>query len=188
MKLFLREIMMKMFSNKNHKPTLATSTTSSISIIGNVVNRNNIPKFDSLNINNIEAHTDGYNSDRKGAVNKLNNHKFNLKLSVFIIILMYLSSLNIVNCGCRNQKADDCEIICDYRNNSGILKRECELRLIVILPKSNSTDTTLPKVSGLKMENKYLKKHPEENACVIIDNVCLESFISGSLYLNAFKY
>lgn len=149
MKLFLREIMMKMFSNKNNNTTLATFTTSCISIICNVVNKNNNPKSDSLNMANDNinsAHTECCDSDSKGAVSKLNNHKFNLKFSVFIIILMYLSSLNIVNCGCRNQKADDCEIICDYRNTSGILKRECELRLIVILPKSNSTDTTLPKV------------------------------------------
>lgn len=65
------------------------------------------------------------------------------QLLLFIIILS-ISSIERVHCGCRMQDRNPCETICQW--NATRKANDCTLRVIVILPKKDTVEASLPRV------------------------------------------
>lgn len=66
-----------------------------------------------------------------------------------MVILVLIALLGRIECGCRVQERNKCETICQW--NSTLQDYECNLRAIVILPKMDKVEASLPRVS-----NKYI--------------------------------
>lgn len=65
------------------------------------------------------------------------------QLLLFIVILL-ISSIEQVHCGCRMQDRNPCETICQW--NATRSANDCTLRVIVILPKMDTVEASLPRV------------------------------------------
>lgn len=65
------------------------------------------------------------------------------QLLLFAIVLS-TSSIQLVQCGCRMQERNPCETICQY--NGTRKSYDCTLRVIVILPKMDTVEASLPRV------------------------------------------
>lgn len=62
---------------------------------------------------------------------------------LFIVVLL-TSSIQLVQCGCRMQDRNPCETVCQW--NATRNSYDCVLRVIVILPKKDSVEASLPRV------------------------------------------
>lgn len=63
---------------------------------------------------------------------------------LLIAIVLLTSSIQLVHCGCRMQERNPCETICQY--NATRKSYDCTLRVIVILPKMDTVEASLPRV------------------------------------------
>lgn len=61
------------------------------------------------------------------------------------VILVLIALCGRIECGCRVQERNKCETICQW--NSTLQDYECNLRAIVILPKMDKVEASLPRVS-----------------------------------------
>lgn len=62
-----------------------------------------------------------------------------------VVILVLIALCGRIECGCRVQERNKCETICQW--NSTLQDYECNLRAIVILPKMDKVEASLPRVS-----------------------------------------
>lgn len=62
---------------------------------------------------------------------------------LFAVILL-TSSIQLAHCGCRMQDRNPCEKVCQW--NATRNDYDCVLRVIVILPKKDSVEASLPRV------------------------------------------
>lgn len=60
------------------------------------------------------------------------------------ICVLSTSSIQFVHCGCRMQDRNPCEAICQW--NATRKSNDCNLRVIVILPKKDTVEASLPRV------------------------------------------
>lgn len=65
------------------------------------------------------------------------------QLLLFVIVLLS-TSVERVQCGCRMQDRNPCETVC--QRNSTRNGYDCTLRVIVILPKKDTVEASLPRV------------------------------------------
>lgn len=65
------------------------------------------------------------------------------QLLLFAIVLS-ISSVQLVHCGCRMQDRNPCETICQWNVTRN--SYNCTLRVIVILPKMDTVEASLPRV------------------------------------------
>lgn len=65
-------------------------------------------------------------------------------LSIVVVTLL-ICLIDIVECGCRIQERNQCETVCQW--NSTTQNYDCNLRAIIILPKMDKVEASLPRVS-----------------------------------------
>lgn len=65
------------------------------------------------------------------------------KQLLFAVILL-TSLIRLAQCGCRMQDRNPCETVCQW--NATRNDYECVLRVIVILPRKESVEASLPRV------------------------------------------
>lgn len=63
---------------------------------------------------------------------------------LLLAIVLLTSSIQLVDCGCRMQERNPCETICQF--NATRKSYDCTLRVIVILPKKDTVEASLPRV------------------------------------------
>lgn len=64
---------------------------------------------------------------------------------LFIVFVLVAASVERVAGGCRMQARNPCESLCQW--NAERQQHHCELRAVVILPKTNDVEASLPRVS-----------------------------------------
>lgn len=63
----------------------------------------------------------------------------------FFVIILGCTSIERVQCGCRVQERNPCETVCQW--NATRKSYDCQLRVIVILPKKDTVEASLPRVN-----------------------------------------
>lgn len=63
---------------------------------------------------------------------------------LLLALALLTLSIRLAECGCRMQDRNPCETVCQW--NATRNDYECELRVIVILPKKDTVEASLPRV------------------------------------------
>lgn len=102
--------------------------------------------WDETKEKEIERKNSGFGQHLKKVENMEPNHRpiaFGAHEFLFIIVLL-TSSIQLIQCGCRIQDRNPCETVCQW--NATRNSYDCVLRVIVILPKKDSVEASLPRV------------------------------------------
>lgn len=75
------------------------------------------------------------------------------KQLLFVAILL-TTSIRLAHGGCRVQDRNPCETVCQW--NATRNDYECELRVIVILPRKDSVEASLPRVINVTTNSHHI--------------------------------
>lgn len=88
--------------------------------------------------------TDSDKQPKKKTMEPIHRHTTIGTYLLLFAIVLSISSIQPVHCGCRMQDRNPCETVCQW--NATLKSYNCTLRVIVILPKMETVEASLPRV------------------------------------------